>query len=240
MQLNNIVTAQYNSDLTVDFTADAWFNATEAAEHFGKRPVEWLRLDSTQAYIDRLAAVMAADRGVSADQIQLSATVKGGSRDEVGTWLHPKLTVKFARWLDLDFEIWCDMQIDKLLRPVITGCSPDSVQSLIDAALKYERQLQDQQAFEKRIEVISSDLKRGLNQQQWDDLYRYMKDIAKESDDPDKAYNAIQTHFSRKFKAEHIVYNEALKYFAYVRGLYENGYEPVYRKGSVVLDDRMI
>src|SRR5699024_726548 len=31
-------------------------------------------------------------------------------------WLHPKLAVKFARWVDTDFEIWCDEQIDELIR----------------------------------------------------------------------------------------------------------------------------
>jgi len=25
-----------------------------------------------------------------------------------GTWLHPKLAVNYARWLDVDFSIWCD------------------------------------------------------------------------------------------------------------------------------------
>src|SRR5690606_41784448 len=33
-----------------------------------------------------------------------------------GTWLHPKLAVRFAQWLDIDFALWCDEQIDHLLR----------------------------------------------------------------------------------------------------------------------------
>ncbi|CAN0570007.1 unnamed protein product, partial [Ectocarpus sp. 12 AP-2014] len=32
-----------------------------------------------------------------------------------GTWLHPKLAVPFARWLSVDFKIWCDEQIDRLI-----------------------------------------------------------------------------------------------------------------------------
>ncbi|QUJ04616.1 KilA-N domain-containing protein [Salmonella enterica subsp. enterica] len=32
-----------------------------------------------------------------------------------GTWLHPKLAVRFARWLH-DFEIRCDEQIDAMIR----------------------------------------------------------------------------------------------------------------------------
>lgn len=37
-------------------------------------------------------------------------------RGQAGTWLHPKLAVAFARWLDDDFAVWCDLHIDALLR----------------------------------------------------------------------------------------------------------------------------
>ncbi|HDS1582158.1 TPA: KilA-N domain-containing protein [Stenotrophomonas maltophilia] len=33
-----------------------------------------------------------------------------------GTWFHPKLAVHFARWLSTEFAVWCDLQIDELLR----------------------------------------------------------------------------------------------------------------------------
>jgi hypothetical protein len=33
-----------------------------------------------------------------------------------GTWMHPKLAVRFAQWLDVDFAVWCDEQIDHILR----------------------------------------------------------------------------------------------------------------------------
>lgn len=32
-----------------------------------------------------------------------------------GTWMHPKLAVVFARWLSVDFAIWCDEQIDGII-----------------------------------------------------------------------------------------------------------------------------
>lgn len=42
----------------------------------------------------------------------------GGSGDvyEKGTWFHPKLAIVFARWLAPEFEIWCDEQIEELLK----------------------------------------------------------------------------------------------------------------------------
>ncbi|GAB0460404.1 KilA-N domain-containing protein [Escherichia coli] len=37
-----------------------------------------------------------------------------------GTWLHPKLSVAFARWCDARFAVWCDLHIDSLLRGELT------------------------------------------------------------------------------------------------------------------------
>jgi hypothetical protein len=42
-------------------------------------------------------------------------SVKRGGKNQ-GTWLHPKLAVKFALWLSVDFEIWCDEQVDAQVR----------------------------------------------------------------------------------------------------------------------------
>lgn len=104
---NNIVTTQYK-DLELHFTKDAWFNATEAAAHFGKRVDNWLRLDETIKYLEALKDILN-----TSDVRDLILTKKGKSG---GTWLHPRLAVPFARWLDIKFSVWCDMQIDKLIR----------------------------------------------------------------------------------------------------------------------------
>jgi hypothetical protein len=42
--------------------------------------------------------------------------IRGGRNHADGTWLHPKLAVPFSRWLDDDFAVWCDLQIDSLIR----------------------------------------------------------------------------------------------------------------------------
>ena len=91
--------------LSVSFTEDGWFNATDAAGKFGKLPNDWLRLPATQDYLAAL--------GRKYGKIPYFKTRRGQSG---GTWLHPKLTVPFARWLDIDFAVWCDEQIDCLIR----------------------------------------------------------------------------------------------------------------------------
>lgn len=98
----------------VRFNADGWLHATEIAERFGKEPAQWLRLDSTKEYIERLSERMEKSN-VGKSHITLVKTRRGNTATS-GTWLHPKLAVKFARWLSVDFEIWCDEQVDALLR----------------------------------------------------------------------------------------------------------------------------
>ncbi len=91
---------------------DGWFNATEAAARFNQKPNEWLRLPSTERYMEALGRALGFDAGKS--RIRLVSTSK--TRGHAGTWMHPKLAVAFARWLNDDFAVWCDCQIDNVLR----------------------------------------------------------------------------------------------------------------------------
>jgi hypothetical protein len=102
---HEIVTADYQG-FAVSFTDDGWFDATSAAAKFGKRPADWIRLDETKAYLDAVAEAL----GISGSGSLIRA------KRNSGTWLHPKLAVRFAQWLDVRFAVWCDMQIDGLLR----------------------------------------------------------------------------------------------------------------------------
>ena len=99
----HLVKAEYH-DIAVTFTENAWFNATAVAERFGKNPHEWLRLPATREYL----AALERKYG----NIPYFKTRRGQNG---GTWLHPKLGVTFARWLDIDFSVWCDDQIYQIL-----------------------------------------------------------------------------------------------------------------------------
>ncbi|WP_430317767.1 KilA-N domain-containing protein [Pseudomonas nitroreducens] len=90
---------------SVCFNSDGWINATEAASRFGKLPNDWLRLPDTASYLEAMA---------NCGKIpQLVRTQRGRNG---GTWLHPKLAISFARWLSPEFAVWCDLQLDALLR----------------------------------------------------------------------------------------------------------------------------
>jgi hypothetical protein len=112
-----VVNADYNG-INVSFTGDGWFNATQAAEKFGKRPADWRRLEETRSYLKALCFGL----GISEPKSLIRA------KRNSGTWLHPKLAVRFAQWLDMSFAVWCDLQIDKIIR---TNAAPPDVQDLM-------------------------------------------------------------------------------------------------------------
>lgn len=104
--MNNLITREY-SGMALSFQSDGWFNATQAAERFGRRVDVWAKSQDTKDYIAALCEISnTTERGYL-------KTKRGAGG---GTWMHPKLAVHFARWLDPKFAVWCDTQIDSLLR----------------------------------------------------------------------------------------------------------------------------
>ena len=110
--MSNVIPFHYQGR-PVLFSTDGWINATDIAKRYGKRPVDWLKQEETQSYLEALADFLGQSK-VTSNHFGLVRTVKGGRSP--GTWLHPKLAVRFAQWLDVRFAVWCDMQIDALMR----------------------------------------------------------------------------------------------------------------------------
>lgn len=106
--MSAVITRDYQGH-TISYQADGWFNATAAAAKWGKAPAEWLRLPSTIEYI---GAVVKHNPSMGKTHRSKSGPAASGG----GTWLHPKLAVPFSRWLDAEFAVWCDAQIDSLIR----------------------------------------------------------------------------------------------------------------------------
>lgn len=113
-------------------------NATEMGKVFGKRPIDFLRLSSTKEYILELKTAFTEFRSenysllnsvneVSTTENQLKKaenallnpleivkTEKGKGEDGGVTWMHSRLALKFATWLDVKFEIWVYEVINKI------------------------------------------------------------------------------------------------------------------------------
>jgi hypothetical protein len=107
-----IITKDYQGQ-AIAYQDDGWFNATQAAAKWGKRPVDWLALQSTKDYI---AALKRHNPSMGKTHIARKGGDVRNPDIAQGTWLNPKLAVAFARWLDADFAVWCDAQIDGLIR----------------------------------------------------------------------------------------------------------------------------
>lgn len=105
----------------VSFRQDGFLNATSIAAHFGKLPKDYLKTEQTQQYISALAESLSERTKILTDENQLVIVKKGNSKNFTqGTWLHPKLAIHFARWLNPKFAVWCDEQIEILLNGKIS------------------------------------------------------------------------------------------------------------------------
>lgn len=115
------ITETFNG-LPIVFREDGYINMTKAAKVFKKQLIHFWSNDETGEYLVHLASSMKLIHRVS-DEID-SWDVLGAKEALVetrkgrygGTFCHPKLAIKFARWLSVEFEVWCDLMIDNILR----------------------------------------------------------------------------------------------------------------------------
>lgn len=109
----NIQTFSFDNQISVSFQNDGFLNATAIAAHFGKVPKDYLKTEQTQQYISALAENLSKGKKILLEENHIVRVKKGGNQS--GTWLHPKLAIHFARWLDPRFAVWCDDQIEQIL-----------------------------------------------------------------------------------------------------------------------------
>lgn len=133
--MNNVIPFHYQGQ-PIRFNSEGWIDAASAAKRFGKEPTAWLRTIETVEYLSALAEALFG-KGVSETDLEKLRSMESRSKEAKaftlalakttglvitkagrggGTWLHPKVAVSFARWLDLRFAIWADLHIDALLR----------------------------------------------------------------------------------------------------------------------------
>jgi hypothetical protein len=76
-------------------------NATDMAKAYDKKPADFLRLESTKAFIEAL------ENDMSENHITF-ISVKGRHSDgrTQGTWMGELLALKFASWLNPEFELF--------------------------------------------------------------------------------------------------------------------------------------
>lgn len=97
-----------------------WVNATEMAKPFGKKPIDWLRQQSTNEFLETLFKVRNTEGKVSHTHFEnqnyygFVVTERGGANP--CSWFHEDVAIEFARWLAPAFAIWCNDRIKEILK----------------------------------------------------------------------------------------------------------------------------
>ncbi|HSV73467.1 MAG TPA: KilA-N domain-containing protein [Chthonomonadales bacterium] len=134
----------------IAFRGDGWVNATQMAKPFGKRPSDFLKLPTANAFI----AALEKDLGASGENLHLAT--HGGACP--GTWMHPDLALEFARWLSPEFSIWCNRTVRRILQggaPV--GVDLAGVSRVLDRIVaSHEQIVATQMALLGRLERLEA------------------------------------------------------------------------------------
>ena len=119
--MNAIQVFSYNgSNVTFSNENGMWVNATEMAKPFGKKPIDWLRQQSTNEFLETLFKVRNTEGKVSPTHFEnqnyygFVVTERGGANP--CSWFHEDVAIEFARWLAPVFAIWCNDRIKEMLK----------------------------------------------------------------------------------------------------------------------------
>jgi hypothetical protein len=165
--MGNIQLFQYN-DTPMEFeviNGQVFANATIMCQHFGKDVNQWKRLSSTQRYADALCTKHITD---------LFEVRQGGV--EQGTWIHEKLILKLAQWLDVDFEIWCDEKLAELLRTGSVSLRQPPALQLPQTYIEALEELVKAEKEKLLLQQTNSNLKTALDTlNDWSSILRVAK-----------------------------------------------------------------
>jgi hypothetical protein len=103
---------------------DGYMNLTQMAKNNDKLIADYLRLDTTKAFIDKLSTVMGIPITGKKGLIQIKQG--GNDKNAQGTWGHPKVAIHCAMWCDTEFAVFV---INLVFEWMTTGNNPISQQS---------------------------------------------------------------------------------------------------------------
>lgn len=153
--MNNLIVKEYlgNSIQFKMVDGHVYANANKMAEAFGgsDKLKNWKNSSNTQRYIQVLEKSLG-----KIYPTELIIVKQGGRANEQGTWIHEKLILNFARYLNVEFELWCDEQIATLLREG----KVEVKQKQLSPAEFLLQQAQLMVDMEKRVTVVEKDINR--------------------------------------------------------------------------------
>lgn len=127
---------------------EVYANATSMCKPFNKTPKDWLRTAQTQRYISAL------EQKANMPNEMVSKN-KGGDINDQGTWIHERLVLRLASWLDIDMELWMDDTIATLLREgEVKIVKQDSymIDNPVDRAKRWIEEYEEKLVLESKIQ----------------------------------------------------------------------------------------
>lgn len=106
------ITKLFNN-YSIEIREDGFFNATAMCKAFNKVPKDYLKSDSTKAFLEALQS-----DGINLPS-ELVQSIKGGSGIQ-GTWVHSLVAIDIARWLSPQFHV----QVIKWTQEILSGDRP--------------------------------------------------------------------------------------------------------------------
>lgn len=132
-------------------------NATEMAKPFGKQPIDWMKTDAANAFINEFSKL----KNISLADIQVVR--RGGNNP--GTWLHEDVAMEFARWLSPAFAIWCNDRIKELLttgKTILPSDYLSALKALVAAEEEKQRLEIENKQMRPKVEYFDNLVERNL------------------------------------------------------------------------------
>jgi hypothetical protein len=95
--MSDLITRAWNGTPIARRTTDGYVNATAMAKANGKEWFNYFKSDRASSYMEALS------RNLQTEVAGLYYAKPGE-----GTWIHPRLAVDFARWIEAGFAVWMD------------------------------------------------------------------------------------------------------------------------------------
>jgi hypothetical protein len=133
--MTSIVLHNYNG-FTISQDVDGYTSLTDMAKAAGKLVADYLRLESTEAYLEELGSVMG--QPISS----LVKVFRGGSGKQ-GTWAHPQVALDFAQWCNVSFRVWANCTLVSVIKGDIAPLqSAQPTHTIHDEIRKLELQVE--------------------------------------------------------------------------------------------------
>jgi hypothetical protein len=131
----SILARSFNDRLIRIRQSDRYVSGTDMAQACGKLFGHWNMLKSTTEYLQALESV------IGIPITELVQVFQGGVPENQGTWLHPKVALRFAQWCSAKFAVQVDCWIDELLTTGKVELESENLKTLQQTEVILDKQI---------------------------------------------------------------------------------------------------